>query len=448
MDDKKNKLQNPSSKKPEKQGTKEGTKRKRKKKSKFKYILIGLFLVIVLITASVYAYLQSFSKYSVGIDKNSGTITEKEDKKAEEEISKSANFLVVGVDNGTGDETDKNDPRRTDTMMVVHYNYKDKKYDVVSIPRDTKVEIYGKDHKINAAHAIGEIPLAVETVEELLNIDIDHYVKVDTAAFREFIDALGGIEVIVDRNMYYDDASQNLHINLKKSDQPQKLNGSQAEGFVRWRQNNDGTGYFDGDLGRIKHMQQFFGTVIDKVQSPTIITKIPSILSIFPKHIETNLNASDIMKYALNLTKTGKSNINYHMLPGTDGYENGVSYYFYDDKQSKQLNAIFTDSEYVDVNQQDIRIKIANGTNKTGLASDFGKYISKFGFTNYDVADAPVTNESKIVIYGLEQVASEYIKKQFGIEKVEFSNNFNQSYEVEVILGSDRDFITPQNSSN
>jgi polyisoprenyl-teichoic acid--peptidoglycan teichoic acid transferase len=441
-----NKPNNSSNKKTENQGRKKVTKGKRKKRSKFPYILMSLFFVVVLITASVYAYLQSFSNNSVDIQKTENKKTESK-KTKEEEISKSANFLVVGVDNGVGDETNKNDPRRTDTMMVVHYNYKDKKYDVISIPRDTKVKINGKNHKINAAHAIGEIPLAVEAVEELLSIDIDHYVKVDTAAFREFIDALGGIEVIVDRNMYYDDSSQNLHINLKKSDQPQKLNGQQAEGFVRWRQNNDGTGYFDGDLGRIKHMQQFFGTVVDKLQSPTIITKIPSILSIFPKHIETNLNASDIMKYAMNLTKTEKSNINYHMLPGTDGYESGISYYFYDEKKNTQLNAIFTDSEYVDVNQQDIRIKIVNGTNKPGLASDFGQHINKFGFTKYDLTDGPAISESKIVIYGLEQVATEYIKKQFGIDNIEFSNVLNKFYEVEIMLGNDRDYINPKNKN-
>ncbi|MEG0775262.1 LCP family protein [Clostridium sp.] len=450
MANKQNKLNNPSNKNSENQIIKDVIIDKGKKKSKFSYILLGVFFIVVILTTSVYAYLQSFSNNSVDLNGEKGTITEKEGKNNNntvEEINKSANFLVVGVDNGEGDENNESDPRRTDTMMVVHYNYKDKKYDVLSIPRDTKVEIYGQNQKINAAHAIGEIPLAVDTVEELLNIKIDHYVKINTIAFREFIDALGGIDVVVDRNMYYDDPTQNLHINLKKSAEFQRLNGEQAEGFIRWRKNNDGTGYIDGDLGRIKHMQDFFGTVVDKLQSPAIITKIPSILSIFPKYIETNLNATDIMKYAMNLTKTQKENIKYHMLPGTDGYENGISYYFYDEAQNEQINAVFSDSEFVDINQQDIRIKIVNGTNKPGLATDFGQYIKKLGFTNYDVTDGKAGSESKITIYGLEQQATQYIKNQFGIRNFQYTNDFNEFYEVEIILGNDRSYINTENKN-
>lgn len=112
---------------------------------------------------------------------------------------------MVGVDNGFGDETNKNDSRRTDTMMVVHYNAKDKKYHIISIQRDTKIDAERLDKKINSAHAYGKIPLTVEEVERLLNIRINHYVKIDTIAFREFMDTLGGIEVIVEINMYYDD---------------------------------------------------------------------------------------------------------------------------------------------------------------------------------------------------------------------------------------------------
>jgi LCP family protein required for cell wall assembly len=427
------------------EGNREGRRRRKKKKPILPIIMIILFFVIVLGTAAIYSYLQSFSNHSVDIsqskqdDGSSGS-------KESGEIKDSVNFLVVGVDEGSGDENDKNDPRRTDTMIVVHYNSKEKKYDLVSIPRDTKVKINGRDQKINAAHAIGQIPLAVETVEDLLNIKIDHYVKIDTIAFRQFIDAIGGIDVIVDRNMNYDDSSQNLHIHLNKSTEPQRLNGKQAEGFVRWRKNNDGTGYADGDLGRIKHMQGFFGEVINKIQSPTIIPKIPNILSIFPKYIETDLNANDILKYATSVAKIPKESIKYHTIGGEDKYINEISYYLFDKSKNGEIDAIFKDmpagSANIDVSN--VRIKIANGSGKTGLASDFGKYISKFGFANYDLADANRTTTSKIIIYGLDKEVGEYIKKQFGINNLEISTKYNELYEVEVILGEDRDYIKPQ----
>lgn len=419
-------------------------KTKRKKKSIFLKVLLGLFLFVAILVATAYAYLQSFSNNSVKIEKTDSNVSTTENNNTVEEPSNSMNFLVVGVDNGSGDEDDQNDPRRTDTMFVVHYNYKDKKYDVISIPRDTKVQINGKDQKVNAAHAIGKIPLAVKTVEKLLNIKIDHYVKIDTVGFRKFIDTIGGIDVIVDRDMVYDDPSQDLHINLNQSDQPQHLNGSEAEGFIRWRKNNNGGGYAEGDIGRIKHMQGFFSTIVDKLQSPTIITKIPGILSIFPKYVETDLNATDIMKFAMSLVKTQKENIKYHVVPGEAKYENGISYYFYDNSKNKELNAIFSDIDYVDVNQQKIRVKIVNGTKNARAASDFGKAINKLGFTNYDISNGSAVSESKITIYGADQKAIDYIKNQFGISNLEISSKHNNSYEVEVILGTDGKFLNPK----
>lgn len=420
-------------------------KRKKKKKNIFPIVMIILFFIIALSTAGIYLYLDSFSNKAVDISETNKNNTNGEDIK-KEEIKDSVNFLVVGVDEGSGDENDKNDPRRTDTMIVVHYNSKEKKYDLVSIPRDTKVKINGRDQKINAAHAIGQIPLAVKTVEDMLDIEINHYVKIDTIAFRQFIDAIGGIEVVVDRNMNYDDPTQNLHIHLNKSTQPQKLNGKQAEGFVRWRKNNDGTGYVDGDLGRIKHMQAFFGEVVSKLQSPTIIPKIPNILGIFPKYIETDLNANEILKYAMSVTSTPKENIKYHTIAGEDKYINEISYYLFDKSKNGEINAIFNDmatgSAKVDIST--LRVKIANGSGKTGLAADFGKYINKLGFKKYDLTDANRVTTSKIVIYGLDKEVGEYIKKQFGINNLEYSTKHNELYEIEVILGEDRDYIKPQ----
>jgi len=425
-----------------------GRRRKRKKKSKFLIVMLVLFFMVVLGTAGAYAYLQSFSNKAVDFGKQNTNENGSKVDKATEEIKDSVNFLVVGVDNGEGDESNKNDPRRTDTMMVVHYNSKEKKYDVISIPRDTKINTTRADKKINSAHAYGGIPLAVKTVEELLNIKIDHYVKIDTIAFREFIDTIGGIEVIVERNMNYDDPTQNLHIHLNKSDTAQKLNGQQAEGFIRWRKNNDGTGYVDGDLGRIKHMQNFFSGLVDKIQSPFIIPKIPSILSIFPKYVETDLNANDILKYAMSVAGTPKDKINFHTLAGEDKYIDDISYYLYDKSKNSEIDAILREKNTIsaggNIDTANIRVKILNGTAKTGLASDFGEYIKTLGFTRYDVGDAARSQASKIIVYGLDKETGENIKKQFGITNLEFSTKYNDFYEVEVILGEDRDFIKPQ----
>ena len=432
--------------------------KKKKKQSVLPKIIIGFFLLIVLIATSGYYYLNSFSNNSVDLGKintegnnksNDSNGNENTSNEADE-IKGSTNFLVLGTDEGSGDENNKKDPRNSDTMIVVHYNKEFKTYDLISIPRDTKIETNRLDKKINSAYRIGQVPLAVETVEDLLDIKIDHYVKIDTIAYRAFIDAIGGVDVVIDRNMYYDDPTQDLHIHFKMSNEPQHLDGKKAEEYVRWRKNNDGTGYLMGDIDRIANMQRFFGTVVNKIQSPAIIPKIPNVLGIFPKYIETDLDAGEILKYAMSVAKTPKENIKFHTLGGEPKYIDELSYYIYDESKNAQIHAIFNDmdpSEIPSFDTNSVRINIVNASKKAGIAKDFGNYISKFGFTSYRLNDGNQSESSKIVFYGVENEVGEFIKKKFGIENIEYSSQFNNYFEVEIILGEDRDFLNGQKNN-
>lgn len=432
---------------------------KKKKKSIFPKILIGFCVFIALITSSGYYYLNSFSNNAVDLSKLGSGGSEKNNQDSSKESSKqdetgeikvSTNFLILGTDQGSGNENNKKDPRNSDTMIVVHYNKETKKYDLISIPRDTKIETNRIDKKINSAYRIGQVPLAVKTVEELLGIKIDHYVKIDTIAYRAFIDAIGGIDVVIDRNMDYDDPTQNLHIHFKKSDTLQHLDGKKAEEYVRWRKNNNGTGYLMGDIDRIKNMQKFFGTVVNKIQSPAIIPKIPSVLAVFPKYMETDLEAGEILQFAMSVVKTPKENIKFHTLGGEPKYIDAISYYIYDKSKNAQVIAILKDidpTEFPSFDTKSIRINIVNASSKIGLAKDFGGFISNFGFTNYVLNDGVISDNSKIILYGVNNEAGDYIKKKFGIENVEYSPKHNNNYEVEVILGGDRDFLNKQNKN-
>ena len=139
--------------------------------------------------------------------------------------------------------------------MLVNINPGVPEISVMSIPRDTRVIIEGRVRKINFAYPRGGGELAVETVERLLETEIDHYVYIDLSVFRKAIDLLGGVEYYVPQNMYYDDPYQNLHIHLKKG--YQLLDGRKAEYLVRYRK-----GYKNGDIGRIKVQQDFIRELI------------------------------------------------------------------------------------------------------------------------------------------------------------------------------------------
>lgn len=423
-------------------------KRKKKKSSILLRVLFTILLIGVLLSGGVYAYLSTFNNNAIDLKKSTAN---KGKKKGTLSSDSSANFLVMGLDLGSGDENDKYDPKRTDTIMLVHYNGKEKKYDVISIPRDTKVTIDGQEQKINAAHAIGGVQYLVDSVEELLNINVDYYIKVDTIAFREFIDALGGIDVVIERNMYYDDPTQDLHIYFEASKEPQHLNGKEAEGFVRWRKNNDGSGLVEGDIGRIKEQQKFFKTLLAKIQSPSIIPKLPNVLSVFPKYIETNLSALNITDYGLSLANTSKEKINFHIIGGTDAWIDEISYFIYTPESNGDILSILNNEKSIDTNEKsqvegfkknNIRINILNSTAKDGLAGNFGENIAKKGYSQYTTGNANENRQtSKIKIYGLKEDAVEIIKKDFNIDDVEYMSDYNESFEIEVILGEDRDFV-------
>ena len=116
----------------------------------------------------------------------------------------------------------------------------------VSIPRDTKAIINGKERKINFAYNAGGMELMAETVSEQLGIPVDYQITVDLKGFAALVDAIGGVDFYVPVDMDYDDPVQNLSIHFSKGQQ--RLNGEDALKVVRFRHNNDGTGDSHGDF--------------------------------------------------------------------------------------------------------------------------------------------------------------------------------------------------------
>lgn len=215
---------------------------------KMKRKLINFFIVLLTIIifsgacAGSYLYftLKSLNKDSQNL--NSKNNVKPIDVKGHEPV----NILILGVDVGTPNSKDVNDPKRTDTMLLMNYNPDTSKVTLISIPRDTAVSINGR-RQINEAHAIGGVSESVKVVENLLHIDINYFGKIDYAGFRKIIDSIGGIDIQIPYRMDYDDPTQNLSIHFNKGETVH-LNGKKAEEFFRWRKNNDGTGFADGDI--------------------------------------------------------------------------------------------------------------------------------------------------------------------------------------------------------
>lgn len=305
-----------------------GKIRKRHKFRDFLIVFISLFICIGLAgTVYIYSYLDSLNNTKNYKDKVSPVASTKDEP---------INILTMGVDVGTIGSTDKNDPKRTDTILLINLNPKLNETNVISIPRDTLMQMNNINKKINEAHAIGGPAYLIDAVEKLLDIKVNYYAKIDYEGFRKIIDCVGPIELKINNKMNYDDASQNLHIHFNKGEVVQ-LDGKKAEEFFRWRENNDGTGLVNGDLGRIDNQHIFINKVIEKFKSPSILTKVPNILSTIPNYIETNMKAEEIIKYGFMLSKIDKSNIKLFTVKGDPEYINCISYVIYDESKNKDI---------------------------------------------------------------------------------------------------------------
>lgn len=237
-------------------------------------------------------------------------------------------FVVAGVDD---------DGYRTDLILFCRYNLSDNSINVLQIPRDTKVENDRYDKKINSAYGTAEKEKALfDEIESIIGIRPEKSVIVSFRAFRELIDAIGGVEVDVPMRMYYTDPVQNLTIDLYPG--VQVLDGRHAEMFMRFRYNNDGTGYPNGDIDRIAAQRKFYESTMNKLLSGGTILKAPKILGVILGNVKTDFEIDEIVNYIGRVPKFKMENVKIYSLPGEGGYDpDGVSYFFHDEEKTKTL---------------------------------------------------------------------------------------------------------------
>ena len=214
--------------------------------------------------------------------------------------------LLAGTDDSNGG---------SDTIILMGVDSKNNKIFGVSVPRDTKAIVNGKAYKMNAAYKIGGMPLLAETISEQMSIPVDYTAEVNLEGFAALIDAMGGVDFEVPIDMDYDDPVQDLEIHISKG--LQHLNGASALKVVRFRHNNDGTGYGDEDLGRIRTQQKFLKTAAKKLLSFSSLTKVNDFIRIFQKYVKTDLTLPNLAWLAKEAISAGSDGIQFATLPGT-----------------------------------------------------------------------------------------------------------------------------------
>lgn len=248
-----------------------------------------------------------------------------------EPASDNVSILFLGVDDSEkrGQGADNS---RTDALLLATLNNKTKTVKLLSIPRDSYVYIphVGYNDKINHAHAFGGTLATLETVEELFNIPIDYYFRLNFEAFIDVVDALGGIEAEVPYKLVELDEFDKRTINLEPG--LQQLNGSEALALARTRK-------LDSDIERGKRQQEIIQAIASKASSFSSITKYDDLLEAVGNNMKTDMSFSE-MKSFFSYLSNGMPRIDTLTLTGYDDMSTGTYYYKLDQDALEEIQHI------------------------------------------------------------------------------------------------------------
>lgn len=351
-----------------------GKRRTKETKKRFKKRWIVLIVLLILLVAGgIYA-----ARFMNKVEENGGGVQGIIATALGQDSTTLANLdpiycLVVGKSEGM-----------TDTILVCAYSPKTQEASMLSIPRDT---FYGKNkdtatafYKINALYSKGPKYLLKE-VESILGIDIPYYAIIDTHGVIELVDALGGVMFDVPIDMYYNDPTQDLHINLKAGEQ--LIDGKKAEQLLRFRHNNNGTTYpeeyGDNDYGRMRTQRDFIKAAISQTLKASNILKAGELLDILKENVETNMDFNLMKKYIPYAIEFNTDNLQTETLSGESEKCNGVWLFIHDkDETEEVVNRLFNYNTEVEVQSNnettieeentsteisEIKVEILNGSN-------------------------------------------------------------------------------------
>ncbi|MBR6399982.1 MAG: LCP family protein [Firmicutes bacterium] len=359
------------------------------------------------------------------------------------------------------------DKTRTDSMVLANYDNINKKLTLVSIPRDIMVEVTDEDFRImrseypepsvdgqvmkmNHIHHYGGEAHGVELLlnEIKVHFDVvpDYYVKVDFDGFNAIVDSIGGVEFDVPQDMDYEDPTQGLAIHLKKG--MQVLDGSQAQQLVRFRKDNYGGGYVNGDIDRLQVQQAFMKAFMAKaLKSDTIFKNLLGYLSAFNKYVTTNATVNDMVRYASVLKSLNMQNVTTYTLPCTPS-EYGE--YELDEAEAKRLiynvfkkpldevkKDIETEAAEAGLEKSnDKKIQVLNGGYTDGMAREI---MARFNEKQIDVAALGTftgTKTEKTVIYtARDGIGLDLVKFFYNGADVVTDPEKTGEYDIVVVVG-------------
>lgn len=312
--------------------------RRSRRSSRGKKVFLTIFTIVaalVVIAAGVgaklYFDLSGSIKQTYEAVERKNTETKKRQQPVDLNKKEPFSVLLLGIDTGDLGRTEQG---RSDTLMVATVNPNDNKTTLVSVPRDTYVDIvgYGTKDKINHAYAFGGAAMSMDTVEKYLDIPIDHYVSINMMGIKELVDALGGVDV--NNDLEFESRGEHYAFG------PIHLEGERVLTYLRMR-------YEDprGDYGRQLRQRAVVEAVVKKVLTLDGVTQYRNILDAMEGNMKTDMNFNDMQKIALDY-RSAFTTIDQLQMQGDGFMQDGVSYQRVSDEElqavqnklKKQLN--------------------------------------------------------------------------------------------------------------
>lgn len=294
--------------------------KKQKKKTPFRRFLkitMITFMTLFLVTGGTLAY---FAYKMASVTSSSQTDLERGDRSDLRETAVNPSndpisVLFLGLDSRDGDLSG-----RTDAMVLATFNPEENSVKMLNIPRDSLVNIVGRDRqdKINHAHAFGGLDMTIDTVEHLLDIPVDYFVSINFDAFMEVIDELGGVDV--DVPMTFTETDNQTYGTITLYEGEQTLNGEEALAYVRMRKSDP-----RGDLGRGDRQKEVIEAVINKATNLSSITRFGPVMDSLGNNLKTNISFNNLL--SMHTYATELNNVESLSFDGDNYTENGVYYY-------------------------------------------------------------------------------------------------------------------------
>lgn len=442
-------------------------KQKKRRKRRIGLTIAAIFLVVILAGAGVaFAFISGIDRnLQDGIDDDLMNTLATSDSPSDPFY-----MLLIGVDKS--EEREESDiyggAYRTDSMILTRVDPKNGKITMVSIYRDTMVELegYGKQ-KINAAYAFGGPSLAVKTVSKLAGVPIHHYAEIDFNGFEDVVDSLGGVEV--DVPMAIDDplAGEPLEAG------PQTLNGAQALTLCRSRHAYDD--YGDGDLMRAANQRMIISAILKKIMSSDVAT-MTNTVNTLSSYITTDFSVSSILGFANTFKDINiEEDIYSAMEPTTPLYEDDIWWAILDEEPWREMMRRVdaglppTEEGLVDPNTgvtlavvgdggkssssknngsastgatlNGVKIAVRNGAGINGVAADAAEMLAELGAVT-DTGNADDSNyKNTLIIYNKdsEKAQAQAIADVLGVGQVKKNTGGTYSFTADylVVIGAD-----------